>query len=134
MARISTPAWLSRVFSKFAGYATPPLVGLVGAHVVADGNSWGVLIVGVVLLLAVLLIPKINPFALTVTGLLLAGILWALIAGSPGVQAAVAVGLVWLMLIGGLGVLVAATSSLTMSQNSRSTPGFLASSGSSPGL
>ena len=60
----------------------------------------------VVLLLAVLLIPKINPFALAITGLLLAGILWALIAGSPSVQAAVAVGLVWLMLIGGLRVIV----------------------------
>ena len=60
------------------------------------------LVVGVVLLLAVLLIPEINPFALAVTGLLLAGILWALIAGVPGVQVALAVGLVWLMLIGGL--------------------------------
>jgi hypothetical protein len=32
----------------------------------------------------------------------LGGILWALIAGGPGVQAELAVGLVWLMLIGGL--------------------------------
>jgi len=110
--KIATPAWLSRVFSKFAGYATPPLVGLVGAHVVANGNSWGVLTASVVLLLAVLLIPKINPFALAITGLLLAGILWALIAGSPSVQAAVAVGLVWLMLSGGLrGIVVRKTES-----------------------
>ena len=94
--------WLSEIFNKFAGYATPPLAGLGGAYIIAGGNSWGVLVVGVVLLLAVLLIPKINPFALAVTGLLLAGILWALIAGVPGVQAALAVGLVWLMLIGGL--------------------------------
>ena len=91
--------WLSEIFNK---YATPPLAGLGGAYVIAGGNSWGVLVVGVVLLLAVLLIPEINPFALAVTGLLLAGILWALIAGVPGVQAALAVGLVWLMLIGGL--------------------------------
>ena len=46
-----------------------------------EGNSWGVLVVGVVLLLAVLLIPEINPFALAVTGRLLAGILWASLRG-----------------------------------------------------
>jgi len=94
--------WVSEIFNSFAGYATPPLVGLVGAHVVANGNSWGVLTASVILLLAVLLIPKINPLALTFTVLLLGGILWALLAGKAGVQAALAVGLVWLMLIGGL--------------------------------
>jgi hypothetical protein len=90
------------VFILFVGYATPPLAGLGGAYVVAEGNAWGVLVIGAVLLLAVLLVPKINPLALAVTGLLLGGILWALIAGGPGVQAELAVGLVWLMLIGGL--------------------------------
>jgi Peptidase M50B-like len=90
------------VFIRFAGYATPPLVGLIGAHVIANGNSWGVLVAGVVLLLAVLVIPEINPLALAFTVLLLGGILWALVAGGPGVQAALAAGLVWLMLIGGL--------------------------------
>jgi hypothetical protein len=93
---------LGRIFTTFAGYATPPLGGLGGAYVIAGGNAWGVLVIGVVLLLAVLLIPKINPLALTITVLLLAGILWALAFGSSGVQAAFAVGLVWLMLIGGL--------------------------------
>ena len=39
------------------------------------------MVVGVVLLLAVLLIPEINPFALAVTGRLLAGILWASLRG-----------------------------------------------------
>ncbi len=90
------------IFIRFAGYATPPLAGLGGAYVVADGNSWGVLLIGVVLLLAVLLIPAINPLALAVTVLLLVGFLAAIIAGGPAVQAAVAVGLVWLLLIGGL--------------------------------
>ena len=97
---------LGKIFNKFAGYATPPLVGLGGAYVIAHGNSWGVLIIGAVLLVAVLLIPKINPFALTITALLLGGILWALVAGGPGVQAALAVGLVWLMLIGGLRIVL----------------------------
>jgi peptidase M50B-like protein len=54
------------------------------------------------LLIASLLIPDINPLALAVTGLILVGVLWALVAGGPGIQAAVAVGLVWLMLLGGL--------------------------------
>ena len=45
---------------------------------------------------------EINPLALAFTVLLLGGILWALLAGKAGVQAALAVGLVWLMLIGGL--------------------------------
>jgi hypothetical protein len=99
--------WFGEVLNLFAGYATPPLAGLGGAYVIADGNSWGVLVIGVVLLLAVLLIPKINPYALTVTVVLLVGILWALAAGSPKVQAALAAGLVWLMLIGGLWMILA---------------------------
>lgn len=90
------------VFIAFVGYATPPLAGLGGAHAVADGNAWGVLVIGAILLIAALLIPDINPLALVITGLILAGIIWALIAGKPGIQAAVGVGLVWLMLIGGL--------------------------------
>ena len=90
------------VFIRFAGYATPPLVGLIGAHVIANGNSWGVLVAGVVLLLAVLVIPEINPLALAFTVLLLGGILWSLVAGGRSIQAALAAGLVWLMLIGGL--------------------------------
>jgi hypothetical protein len=100
--RDGSVGWFSELVNMFAGYATPPLAGLGGAYVVADGNAWGVLLIGVVLLLAVLLIPEITPFALAVTSLLLAGVLWALIAGGPGVQAALAVGLVWLLLIGGL--------------------------------
>ena len=93
---------VSDIIIGFAGYAAPPLAGLGGAYVVADGNAWGVLLIGIVLLLAVLLIPEINALAVVITVLLLAGILWTLIAGGPGIQAAVAVGLVWLLLIGGL--------------------------------
>lgn len=93
---------VSDIFIKFMGYATPPLIGLGGAHAIADGNAWGVLVIGMVLLVAVLFIPDINQLALAVTLLLLVGIVWALIAGGPGVKAALAAGLVWLMLIGGL--------------------------------
>jgi Peptidase M50B-like len=92
----------SDIFVAFAGYATPPLAGLGGAYVIADGNAWGVVVVGVILLIAVLLVPEMNALALVVVVLLLAGFIWALIAGGPGIQAAIAVGLVWLLLIGGL--------------------------------
>jgi Peptidase M50B-like len=97
---------VSDIFIAFIGYATPPLAGLGGAYAVADGNAWGVLVIGVVLLIAVLFVPKINPLALAVTGLLLVGIVWALIAGGPGIKGALAVALVWLLLIGGLRIVV----------------------------
>jgi Peptidase M50B-like len=92
----------SDIIISFAGYATPPVAGLIGAAVVARGNSWGVLWAAIVLLLAVLLV-RSNSTARTVTGLLAAGVLWAAVAGSVAWQAAVAVGVVWLLLIGGLG-------------------------------
>jgi len=91
---------VSNIFISFAGYAMPPLLGLGGAYVMADGNSWGVLWIGIVLLGAVLL-TKTNGLAAAVTGLAFAGVLWAAVAGSATVQAAVAVGLVWLLLLGG---------------------------------
>jgi hypothetical protein len=43
--------WLS----VFAGYATPPLIGLGGAHALVAGNAWGVLWAGIVLLIVALL-------------------------------------------------------------------------------
>jgi hypothetical protein len=46
---------VSNIMTGVAGYAMPPLMGLGGAYVVADGNSWGVLWIGIVLLAAVLL-------------------------------------------------------------------------------
>jgi hypothetical protein len=91
----------SDIIISFAGYATPPLAGLVGAYAVAHGNSWGVLWAAIVLLAAVLLV-RSNGLARLITGLLAVGIFWAAIAGPAGLQAAVAVGAVWLLLIGGL--------------------------------
>jgi hypothetical protein len=93
--------WLSQVIVAFFGYPAPPLVGLGGAYVIADGNSWGVLWIGIVLLAAALLVAE-GTTALVATGAAVGGVIWAVIAGSPSVQAAVAVGLVWLLLIGGL--------------------------------
>jgi hypothetical protein len=93
--------WLSQVIVFFSGYPAPPLAGLGGAYVIADGNSWGVLWIGIVLLAAALLVAD-GTTALVVTAATLAGVIWAAVAGSRYVQAAVAVGLVWLLLIGGL--------------------------------
>ena len=92
----------SDIIIRFAGYATPPLAGLVGAYSVAHGNSWGVLWAAIVLLAAVLLV-RGNGLARTITGLVAVFILWAAVAGAAALQAAVAVGVVWLLLIGGLG-------------------------------
>ena len=92
---------VSTLLIGFAGYATPSLLGLGGAYMIAHGNSRGVLWVAIVLLAALLLTRK-NALAGVITGLALAGVFWAAIAGTPTIQAAVAVGLVWLMLIGGL--------------------------------
>jgi hypothetical protein len=39
---------VSDIVIKFVGYATPPLAGLGGAHAIAHGNAWGVLVIGVV--------------------------------------------------------------------------------------
>jgi hypothetical protein len=101
-ATTPTTNGITDIFVAFVGYATPPLAGLGGAYVIADGNAWGIVVVGVILLIPVLLVPEINPLALVVVVLLLAGFSWALIAGGPGIQAAIAVGLVWLLLIGGV--------------------------------
>jgi Peptidase M50B-like len=97
--------WLSQVIVFFSGYPIPPLAGLGGAYVIAAGNSWGVLWVGIVLLAAALLVAS-GTTALVVSVAALVGVIWAAIAGSPFVQAAVAVGLVWLLLIGGLGQII----------------------------
>jgi hypothetical protein len=103
---VEKDGWVSNVIAGFSGYPAPSLAGLGGAYVIADGNSWGILWIGIVLLAAALLVAE-GTTALVVTGAALAGIIWAAVAGSPYIQAAVAVGLVWLLLIGGLQQIIA---------------------------
>jgi hypothetical protein len=91
----------SDIIIAFAGYPAPSLAGLGGAYAIGHGNSWGVLWVSIILLLAVLLV-RSNGLALTVTVLLVAGILWTAVAGPVLLQASVAVGVVWVLLLGGL--------------------------------
>lgn len=90
-----------RILRLFAGYATPPLLGLAGALLVAEGMAWSVLILAIVLLFAAFLAAT-NPLAFTVTLISVIGFGWTATAGGPELQAGVAVGLVWLLLLGGL--------------------------------
>jgi Peptidase M50B-like len=85
----------------FAGYATPPLLGLGGAVAIAHGNAGGVLWIAVILLIAAFFAAG-NDLALAVTLLAVIGVGWVAFAGSPALQAGVAVALVWWMLLGGL--------------------------------
>lgn len=98
------PGWnpgVSDILITVAGYLTPPLVGLAGVALVLNGKAWSVLLASAVLLLAAFLKAK-DLFTIVVVLAFAAGIGWVVFAGSPGLQAAVAVGLVWLMLVGGV--------------------------------
>ena len=89
------------ILTVFAGYATPPLLGLGAAAVVASGNPWAVLVGTAVLLLAAFFLAETAltiAFALVV----LAGVVATALFGGPVLQAAVAVGVVWVLLLGSL--------------------------------
>jgi hypothetical protein len=88
------------ILTTFAGYPMPCLLGLGGAALVADGRPGAVLWVSAVLLLASFFVAD-NALALLVSLLALGGVVWAVLDGTPYLQAAVAVGLVWWLLIGG---------------------------------
>lgn len=86
----------------FAGYATPPLLGLGGAALIAAGNAWGVLILTLVLCILALVPARKCGLAFLIPLLIVLGVGWSLIDGSPDVRAAVAVGIVWYLLLGGI--------------------------------
>ncbi|RZT83306.1 peptidase M50B-like protein [Pseudonocardia sediminis] len=91
---------LSTLVFFFAGYATPCLLGLGGAALIASGNTWSVLILGLIFSLLAI-VPAANGLAFLMPTLAAVGIGWALIQATPTVQAGVAVGIVWYLLIGG---------------------------------
>jgi hypothetical protein len=104
--RISTEVeqtgWgVGNVLSILASMFTPPLLGLAGAALIARGNAFAVLWSAAFLLVAAFLVAK-DGLAYAITLLALAGVAWAIVTGSPTVQAGVAVALVWWMLLGGL--------------------------------
>jgi hypothetical protein len=93
-------AWISNLVNWILGYATPPLLGLGAAALIALGNPWAVLLGAVALSFA--LIPfSIKGLAFVVPALVVLGVGYVLIEGSAELQAAVAVGIAWLLLIGG---------------------------------
>lgn len=98
----TTGGWgVGRILVALAGYLTPPLLGLAGVALVRDGKSWSVLWVSIVLLFAAFLYAE-DLFTIVIVLLGLGSVAWVVLAGGPGLQAAVAVGLVWLLLLGGL--------------------------------
>jgi peptidase M50B-like protein len=96
---------VSLVFVYLAGYPTPPLLGLAGAHLVVDGRSWSVLWAALVLLGGSLLHAR-GLFTNLIVVLAGVGIGWAAVRGGPDVQAPVAAALVWWLLLGGVRALL----------------------------
>ena len=99
---ITDPRWgVGDFLATLAGYATPPLLGLGGAAVLAAGNAWAVLACAIVFLLGAFLYAR-GGLANLVTAIALVALVLVLWRAPVAVQTATAVGLVWLMLIGGL--------------------------------
>lgn len=89
-----------RILTVFAGYVTPPLLGLGGAALLDAGRAWPLLWTVVVLLVLVLV--KAEPEWTTFVVLLFAvAVGYVALNGTPLQQAALAAGLVWLLLFGG---------------------------------
>jgi hypothetical protein len=93
--------WLFTIFGYFVGYATPPLLGLAGAALIAAGNPWAVLLASIVLSVLAVALSR-RSLAFLVPALIVLGLGWVLLAGSSTLQAAFAVGIAWLLLLGGL--------------------------------
>ena len=86
---------------RLAGYLAPPLLGLGGAYLLADGNAWGILVIAAILFFGAFLYAR-EGLANVATAAALAGVLILLWRGSTFLQLTVAAGLVWLMLLGGV--------------------------------
>lgn len=96
----SSGIWLIQLVTAFVGYATPPLLGLAAAALIAAGNPWAVLLATIVLCVLAVALSR-NGLAFLIPALIALGLTWLLIAGSGALQAAVAVGIAWFLLIGG---------------------------------
>lgn len=91
----------ARILSAMAGYSAPPLLGLVGAAMLASGRAWPLLWTTVALLVLAW-IKAVGELTSFLVVLLAVAIGYVAIYGSPVLQAGVAAGLVWLLLFSGL--------------------------------
>jgi hypothetical protein len=95
------PGWLGWVLTLFAGYATPPLIGLGGAVLLKEGLAWPLLWTAVALFFIAWVKARDEVTSLAV--LAVAGFTaYVGLYGGPVLKAAFATGLVVLLLFGGL--------------------------------
>ncbi|GAA2400800.1 M50 family metallopeptidase [Streptomyces glaucosporus] len=95
------PTGFGMILTAAAGYTAPPLLGLAGAWLLADGRVTALLWGATALLLAVLVMVRnvYGVLSVVVTGGLFFLVSW--FAG-PEVRAAFAYGAVWFLLLGGV--------------------------------
>jgi Peptidase M50B-like len=89
-----------RILLSAAGYATPPLLGLAGAALLASGRAWPLLWT-VVILLVLALVKAEKEWTTFVVLLFAVATGYVALYGTPTVQAGYAAGLVWLLLFSG---------------------------------
>jgi hypothetical protein len=122
------PGWLGDILTTFAGYVTPPLLGLGGAVLLKEGYAWPLLWIAVILLFLAWV--KARDEFTCLVPLILAGFTgYVGLYRSPALQAAFATGLVLLFLLGVflLGALrAAATSDIRKGMGFRSDAEVLA--------
>lgn len=95
------PGWLGGIITGFAGYVTPPLMGLGGAVLLREGLAWPVLWMAVGLLFLAWVKARDEVTSLAVLAVAAAGAYVGLY-GAAVLRAAFAAGLVLLLLIGGV--------------------------------
>jgi hypothetical protein len=88
------------IITAFAGYVTPPLLGLGAAGLLAAGHITAMLWAGIVLLAAILLLVRnvYGVLSVVTTGAVIFAVSWL---GSPTVQAAFAYAFTWFLLLAG---------------------------------
>jgi Peptidase M50B-like len=90
-----------RILTAFAGYVTPPVVGLGGAVLLTAGKAWPLLWIAVVLLVLAWVKAR-GELATFVVLLLAVTIGYVALYGTPVLQAEFAAGMVWVLLFGGV--------------------------------